>query len=205
MTTRPARRLTAAAGIAAFALLVSSCGGQDDPVAEPAPTSSSAAPTTSAPTSSSIVPVSAEDQAVAEATSLVKEYYAGIDRINADPNSDANDLRDVTANEAFDLESRTALQMKARGLTQIGNVRVLDVSPFSIDLSSDSTTNPPKYPTIVMDTCIDVSDVNVVDAEGKSVVSSTRPPQSAARIDLVQFDFGWRVNTIQSAGQPCTA
>ena len=84
-------------------------------------------------------------------------------------------------------------------------VRVLDVTPFSIDLSSDATAQPPKYPTIVMDTCIDVSEVNVVDAEGKSVVASTRPPQSAARVDVVQFDFGWRVNKIQSAGQPCEA
>lgn len=203
MTTRPARRLTAAAGIAALALLVSSCTGQDDPVAEPTP--SSAAPTTSAPTSSSVVPVSAEDQAVAEATELVTAYYAEIDRVNIDPNADANTLRDVTANEAFDLQLRTALQTKARGLTQIGNVRVLDVTPFSIDLSSDATAQPPKYPTIVMDTCIDVSEVNVVDAEGKSVVASTRPPQSAARVDVVQFDFGWRVNKIQSAGQPCEA
>ena len=203
MTTRPARRLTAAAGIAALALLISSCTGQDDPVAEPTP--SSATPTTSAPTSSSVVPVSAEDQAVAEATDLVRAYYAEIDRVNIDPNADANTLRDVTANEAFDLQLRTALQTKAKGLTQIGNVRVLDVTPFSIDLSSDSTAQPPKYPTIVMDTCIDVSEVNVVDAEGKSVVASTRPPQSAARVDVVQFDFGWRVNTIQSAGQPCEA
>jgi hypothetical protein len=203
MTTRPARRLTAAAGIAALALLVSSCTGQDDPVAEPTP--SSAAPTTSAPTSSSVVPVSAEDQAVAEATELVTAYYAEIDRVNIDPNADANTLREVTANEAFDLQLRTALQTKARGLTQIGNVRVLDVTPFSIDLSSDATAQPPKYPTIVMDTCIDVSEVNVVDAEGKSVVVSTRPPQSAARVDVVQFDFGWRVNKIQSAGQPCEA
>ena len=203
MTTRPARRLTAAAGIAALALLVSSCTGQDDPVAEPTP--SSAAPTTSAPTSSSVVPVSAEDQAVAEATDLVRAYYAEIDRVNIDPNADANTLRDVTANEAFDLQLRTALQTKARGLTQIGNVRVLEVTPFSIDLSSDATAQPPKYPTIVMDTCIDVSEVNVVDAEGKSVVASTRPPQSAARVDVVQFDFGWRVNKIQSAGQPCEA
>lgn len=201
MTTRPARRLTAAAGIAALTLLISSCSGQDDPVAEPTP--SSAAPTTSAPTSSSVVPASAEDQAVAEATDLVRAYYAEIDRVNLDPNADANTLRDVAANEAFDLQLRTALQTKARGLTQIGNVRVLEVTPFSIDLSSDSTTTPPKYPTIVMDTCIDVSGVNVVDAEGKSVVASTRPPQSAARIDVVQFDFGWRVNAIQSAGQPC--
>ena len=204
MTTRPAHRLTAAAGIAALALLVSSCTGQDDPVAEP--TTSSAAPTTSAaPTSSSVVPVSAEDQAVAEATELVTAYYAEIDRVNIDPNADANTLREVTANEAFDLQLRTALQTKARGLTQIGNVRVLDVTPFSIDLSSDATAQPPKYPTIVMDTCIDVSGVNVVDAEGKSVVAPTRPSQSAARVDVVQFDFGWRVNKIQSAGQPCEA
>lgn len=201
MTTRPARRLTAAAGIAALALLISSCSSQDDPVAEPAP--SSAAPTTSAPTTSSVVPVSAEDQAVAEATEAVSEFYAAVDRINMDRNSDPDTLHDVTTDDAYLVQVRAAVQMKARGLTQIGNARVVDATPFSIDLTTDATTNPPKYPTVIMDTCLDVSDVNVVDAEGKSAVSPTRPAQTTARLDLAHFDFGWRVTKIASTGEPC--
>jgi len=201
MTTRPARRLTAAAGIAALALLVSSCGGSDDPVAQPTP--SSAAPTTSAPTSSSVVPVSAEDQAVTEATEAVSQFYAAIDRINADRNSDPDTLHDVTTGDAYLAQVRQAVQMKARGLTQIGNGRVVDATPFSIDLTTDAGANPPKFPTVVMDACLDVGDVNVVDAEGKSVVPATRLAQTTARLNVVHFDFGWRVDKIASSGEPC--
>lgn len=202
MTTRPAHRLTAAAGIAAFALLISSCGGQDDPVAQPAP--SSAAPTTSAPTSASVVPVSAEDQAVAEATEAVEALYAAVDRINADPNSDPDpELREVSSGDAYLGQIRMAVQMKARGLTQIGNARVVDATPFSIDLMTDTAANPPKFPTVVIDACLDVSDVNVVDAEGQSVVPAERLDQTTARLDVVQFDFGWRVHQIASSGEPC--
>lgn len=201
MTTRPARRLTAAAGIAALTLLISSCSGQDDPVAQPTP--SSVAPTTSAPASSSVVPVSAEDQAVSEATEAVNAFYAAIDRLNIDSNSDTATLQEVSTGEAYLVQERSAVQMKARGLTQIGNSRVIDATPFSIDLTTDAAASPPKFPTVVMDTCLDVSGVNVVDAEGKSVVPSTRPAQTTARLELVRFDFGWRVTQIASSGEPC--
>lgn len=201
MTTRPARRLTAAAGIAALALLTSSCGGQDDPVAQPTP--SFAAPTTSAPTSPSVVPVSAEDQALAEVTKIVNEYYALLDQIGADRSADANILRDVATGEALQNAIRADVRSKAQGRVQIGNVKVLEVEPFSIDLTSDPAADPRKYETIVIDTCVDVSGVNVVDAEGKSVVLATRLPQSADRFDVVHYDFGWRITNVEYAGQPC--
>ena len=201
MSTRPARRLTAAAGIAALALLISSCGGQDDPVTQP--TQSSAAPSSSAPTSSSVVPVSAEDQAVTEATTAIGAFYATIDRVNSDRNSDTAALQEVSTSDAYLAQERAAVRLKARGLTQIGASRVVDVSPFSIDLTTDAAANSPKFPTVVMDTCLDVSDVNVVDAKGKSVVPADRLAQTTARLDVVHFDFGWRVTKIASAGEPC--
>jgi len=201
MTTRPARRLTAVAGIAALALLTSSCGGQDDPVAQPTPTS--AAPSTSAPTSSSVVPVSAEDQALADATEIVNQYYVLLDQIGEDPKADANVLRDVATGEALQNAIRADVRSKALGRVQIGKTKVVEAEPFSIDLTSDPAAEPRKYETIVMDTCVDVTDVNVVDAEGKSVVLPTRLPQSADRFDVVRYDFGWRITTVQYAGQPC--
>jgi len=201
MTTRPARRLTAVAGIAALALLTSSCGSQDDPVAQPTPTS--AAPTTSTQTSASVVPVSAEDQAVADVTEIVNRYYALTDQIGADRGADANILRDVATGDALQNAIRNDVRSKAQGRVQIGNVTVLEIEPFSIDLTSDPAADPRKYETIVIDTCIDVSSVNVVDAEGKSVVLATRLPQSADRFSVVHYDFGWRITTVEYAGQPC--
>jgi hypothetical protein len=201
MTTRPACRLTAAAGIAALALLISSCSGQDDPVAQPTP--SSTAPTSSAPTSSSIVPVSAEDQALADVTEIVNQYYARLDQVSSDRNADASILREVATGDALQGAIRNDVRSKGQGRVQIGNVKVLEIEPFSIDLTSDPTADPRKYETIVIDTCVDVSGVNVVDAEGKSVVLATRLPQSGDRFSVVHYDFGWRVTTVEYAGQPC--
>ena len=203
---RSSRRLTLAAG-AMLSLLLCSCSGQDDPVAEQTPSATtSAAPSaaaTSAPTTSSAVPLNAEDQAVLEATEAVREFRATVDRINADPNSDADTLHDVTTGDAYLEQVRMAVQSKARGLIQTGSVRVVDATPVSIDLTTDTAIKPPKFPTVVLDTCIDVSGTQVVDAEGKSAVVATRQDQVSERLHVVHFDFGWRVHQIESKGEPC--
>jgi hypothetical protein len=199
---RSSRRLTLAAG-AVLSLLLCSCSGQDDPVAEQTPSATTSAAATSAPPTSSTVPLSAEDQAVLEATEAVREFRATVDRINADPNSDADTLHDVTTGDAYLEQVRMAVQAKARGRTQTGTVRVIDATPVSIDLTTDTALKPPKYPTVVLDSCIDVSGTDVLDADGKSVVVATRQDQVNERLDVVHFDFGWRVHRIESKGEPC--
>ncbi|SHN88833.1 hypothetical protein SAMN05660350_04823, partial [Geodermatophilus obscurus] len=159
---------------------------------------SSAAPTSASPT-----PLSPEDQAVADATAMVVSYYAKLDQVNSDPNADLNSLRDVAANAALTIQERISRQTKTRGRVQIGNSRVVSSEVFSVDLSTDPAATPPRYPTVVIDTCVDVRDVNVVDSSGQSVVLATRLSQSADRLSVVQFDFGWRVNAIEYQGQPC--
>jgi hypothetical protein len=200
-----------AATVAAVSLLLSGCSEAVPSIGPPAPTTDGAtsagepsAAATSAPTSSSAVPLSAEDQALAEATEAVKALYAAMDRINADPNLDADpELREVTSGDAYMGQMRMAVQMKARGLTQIGSARVVDATPISVDLTTDTTVNPPKFPIVVIDACLDVGDVNVVDVEGGSVVPADRLDQTTARLDVVHFDFGWRVHQVASSGEPC--
>lgn len=132
------------------------------------------------------------------------QYYALLDEIGADPKPDANILRNVATGDALQEAIRADVRMKAQQRVQIGNVSVQKADPSSINLISDATREPRRYQTIVIDTCVDVTHVDVVDAKGHSVVLATRLPQSADRLDVVHYDFGWRVATLQYAGQPCT-
>jgi hypothetical protein len=203
MSTRSPRLATAAV-LTAMILVLAGCGGADGDDSTAA-ASSTPSPSRAAPTSASPTPPSPEDQAVADATAMVVSYYAKLDQVNADPNADLNSLRDVAANDALTVQERIARQTKTRGRVQIGSSRVISSEAFSVDLSTDPAATPPRYPTVVIDTCVDVREVNVVDSNGQSVVLSTRLPKSADRLSVVQFDFGWRVNTVEYQGQPCDA
>ena len=176
MSTRVTHRLPAVAGLAALVILLSSCtepGPALGPL-PPDPSSSTsagvpAAPTAgsgtstaaSAPTSAELP--SAEKQALAEATEAVTDYYTAVDRINSDPSSDPDTLQDVATGDAYLASVRLVDDMKGRGLVQTGDVRVVDVDVVSIDL----TRSPPsRYPTVVLDACLDVSAMKAIGPGG---------------------------------------
>jgi len=201
MSTRCPRLATAAA-LTAMTLVLAGCGGGDGDDSA-ATVSSTPSPSSVTPTSATPTPLSPEDQAVAEARELVAAYYATLNQIGTDPNADLNILRDVAANDARALQERIARQTRIDGRVQMGTLRMISSEVFSIDLSTDRAATPPKYPSVVLDTCIDVRDVDLVDSSGQSVVLPTRLPESGDRLHVVQFDFGWRVNAIEYQGQPC--
>jgi hypothetical protein len=151
MSPRVTRRLPAVVGLAAWALLLSSCT-EPGPALGPLPTNSSSTsagvPATStagsststaaaAPTAAELP--SAEKQALAEATEAVTDYYAAVDRIYSDPSADPDTVQDVATGDAYLASARAAVRIKGRGLVQTGSARVVDVNTVSIDL----TTLPP--------------------------------------------------------------
>ena len=74
------------------------------------------------------------------------------------------------------------------------------MNAVSIDLNN---APPSQYPTVVLDSCLDVSATDVEDTDGQSVVPADRLDRTAARLNVVHHDFGWRVHNIASAGEPC--
>lgn len=211
MTARPSHRLAVTLSVTAAVFLLSSCtepGPALGPLLPPASTapssatpgtpSSSASPSAAAPTTAELP--SAEKQALAEATGAVTDYYVAVDSINSDPSSDLDTLEDVASGDAYLTSVRLVDDMKGRGLVQTGDLRVVDVDVVSIDL----TRSPPsRYPTVVLDACLDVSATYVEDPDGKSAVLPDRLDRITARLDVVHHDFGWRVHDIASAGEPC--
>jgi hypothetical protein len=213
MSTRVTRRLPAVIGLAALALLLSSCtepGPALGPLL-PDPSSSTSAGVPAAPTvgsgtsTAAAAPTSAElpsaeKQALAEATEAVTDYYVAVDRINSDPSADPDTLQNVATGDAYLASVRAAVSRKGRGLVQTGSARVVDVNTVSIDLTN---APPSRYPTVVLDACLDVSATDVEDTDGQSVVRADRLDRTAARLDVVHHDFGWRVHNISSSGEPC--
>ncbi|MFQ1004383.1 hypothetical protein [Modestobacter sp. SSW1-42] len=212
MTPRAPRRSSVALALAAAVVLggcsepgpalgplppdPSSSASADAPATPSTGTSSSTA--VAAPTSAELP--SAEKQALAEASEAVTDYYAAVDRINGDPSGDPDALQDVATGDAYLASVRAAARIKGRGLVQTGSARVVDVHLISVDLTH---APPGRYPTVVLDTCLDVSATDVEDTDGQSVVPADRLDRTAARLNVVHHDFGWRVHTIESSGEPC--
>ena len=168
----------AAAFAAATALLLAGCTG-DDPIVLPVPD-----PTTA--------PVFATDEdALAAAEVAYGEYLRVIDQILADGGKDGDRLLEVATEDVVEFE-------------QTGFDRVLDSGHRSIGTTSFDSMELQQYDTAAVDgraivavyVCDDLSEVDVVDAEGKSVVTSER--QSRIPFE-VTFDLGSNTPLIVSS------
>ena len=94
---------------------------------------------------------------------------------------------------------------------QVGDTKIakLDVQSVNLDNTDPSAG---KVPTVQIDVCWDVSGVDVVDATGKSIVSSSRPDTGWTRLTVANYHYaanpttGWRVATGQDLKKdPCDA
>ncbi|WP_454857586.1 hypothetical protein [Promicromonospora soli] len=179
----------AATGTVLLALLFAGCTGTTSPAESREP---SEAPTTSAAPS----PTSDRDRAEAGARSAVDTYYAVLDEAASDPTVPLSSLEDALAGD-YIAAWRTELETnRGKDWTQTGTTRIVKVTTQGVDVPSDGTTA-----TVIFDTCYDVSEVDVVDGSGTSVVEASRPDRGWSRLTLTNATFaadpdaGWRVTT----------
>ncbi|GAB3769985.1 hypothetical protein GCM10027600_25540 [Nocardioides ginsengisegetis] len=98
---------------------------------------------------------------------------------------------------------------RSKGLHQVGDTRVAELTVQTVNLdNSDPAAG--KVPTVTIDVCWDVTDVDIVDATGKSVVSPGRPSTGWTRYTVANYHWaknpsnGWRIATGQDLKQtPC--
>lgn len=141
---------------------LSACGDDTkDPKADPTSTSSSPTTSTATPT------LPSESEIASEAAStILRTYFATIDSVRQDPKLPANNL-DAVASDSELLAQKNLLQSQRKSdLRQIGDTKVVDLNVQSVSLD-----DPVKA---VVDVCWDVSDVDVVDDTGKSVITPDR-------------------------------
>lgn len=190
-------------------LLVSACGsgGSNET------TSSS---TTSSPTSlSSSVPSSSTSSAVADPNSpqarsgaMVDQFFAVSSRCLFDPQKTPMTCFDSVAvgSELTDLRNELS-SAKTAYTKQIGSTRVVWAKRLKVDLTNKPKETPPTIPIVTYSVCYDVSKVNIVDYQGKSIVPPNRKPRGIVTVAVANYHYpspaGWRVAYEQSTGKTC--
>ena len=175
---------------------VSACGASDtDPPPDSAPSSSSpATPTPSAtPTapSASATPTSPSDAATADATSAVRNYFAVVDDLRSDPATGLKQLKAVATSVQLNAVETLIRRQRGEGQRQTGTTTISELKVQSANLDN-SDPDAGKVPTVVIDVCWDVSEVDVLDKSGKSIVSANRPDTGWTRYTVTNYEYAGR-------------
>lgn len=163
-------RLHLSAIVLALGLLAGGCTKSEPP--QPTPTPSSASQ--SATASPSATPTILASQAVAIARA--QDFVAMLDKLSSNPKANLDQLSTVGRGKAADKWRQIILDDRSAGHRQTGTTKLTLVSAKAG--SSDQRW--------IVTMCLDVSDVDVVDRDGKSVVSRTRPDRVRDRLTVDQ-------------------
>ena len=97
---------------------------------------------------------------------------------------------------------------EAKGCVKIGDTRIADLTVQSVTLDN-SDPKAGRVPTVMVDVCYDVTDVDIVDADGKSALSrTTAPTRGWVRHSVSNYEWetdrsgAWRVATSENLEQP---
>jgi hypothetical protein len=134
-----------------------------------------------------------------------------IDRLGQRPTIPLSELSEGAVGVQFAAERRSIKRQRRAGETQLGATHLtrLEVESINLDNSNPSAGN---VPTVQIDVCWDVAHVDVVDANGKSIVSPNRPDSGWTQLTVANYHYatdpagGWRVATGQDLKRkPCAA
>lgn len=192
----------------AVLLLVAGTSCADD---DGDPTDPRSNPPASSPSSSSPTPTSPSESATAAATATVNDYYAVRNELRRDPTQPLSRLKSVTISTELTTQQTLFKRERKQGLHQTGETKVVELQVQSVNLDN-SDPQAGKVPTVQIDVCFDVSGVDVLDADGKSVVSPERPDTGWIRYSVANYEWNsdpdgaWRVASSQDIERtPCDA
>lgn len=175
-------------------VVMTACGSDADPDSTPTP-SPSVSETGTSPSPS---PTSPEDEASASAVEAVTAYYSTVDKVRQDESSPATDLEAVAVSTQLSAQQRFLATQRSDGNRQTGDTGVVETKVQSVTLDN-SDPKAGRVPTATIDVCWDVSDVDVLDPAGKSILSSERADRGWTRLTVANYswdtdpDGSWRV------------
>lgn len=195
------RNATVTAAMLAAALVLSACNGangEDDPTPDPTPATTApptgTTPTTEPPDDTTEDPtLSPEEQDEADATAALEDYLAVLDALRRGE-GEIEDLNDVAVGTARDQWLTEMTAYRERGWTAVGGP-TRDI--LSVAVENDEA---------VAEVCTDVSDVDVVNEEGESVVAPGRPGVTVNEYVLErneETEQGWIVSDDTNQGESC--
>ena len=178
----------------------------NDPTTNPSPSPSTSASTTATPT-----PRSDSEVASEAASAVLRRYYDVRNQLRQDPAQPLTLLEDVATSTELAAQQNLFKKERKQGLHQVGTTKVAVLEVQSVNLDN-SDPKAGKVPTVQIDLCFDVSQVDVVDANGKSVISPDRPDTGWIQFLVSNYqwdtdpDGGWRVASSQDIERtPCEA
>lgn len=173
---------------------MAACGSDSD--AEPAPkANASASSPSSTPPSTAGSP---EDSAATAAEVAVADYYALTDLLLQDDTVSLDRLEEVAISTQLSAQKNFLTTERAAGTQQRGDTKIAETKVQSVSLDN-SDPKAGRVPSVTIDVCWDVSEVDVLDASGKSVVTSDRPDRGWTRLTVANYawdtdpEAGWRV------------
>lgn len=187
-----------AATFALAAITATSACTANDPKPTPSTTSSSTTTSPSTSVSSTTTAASPEQAAEDAAAKMVVRYFHDRDTGLFDPTKTTPDLfKDTTISSELIARQNTLAAAQAQKIHQVGSTQLVSTTRTKISLENDLKASPPVIPTVEFDVCYDVSKVNIVDAEGMSVVPASRKPRGIMRVGVSNYEYpsltAWRV------------
>ena len=204
-----ARHFALLATVTTVAIAMGGCASNsDDPAATPTPTSSSSSPAT---TTTSPTPQSDSEIASEAASATLRKYYDVRNDLRRNPGKPLRLLDEVAISTELAAQKNLFTKERKQGLHQTGATKIVELEVQSVNLDN-SDPKAGKVPTVQIDLCFDVSNVDVVDKNGESVISPDRPDTGWIQFLVSNYRWGtdpdgsWRVASSQDIERtPCEA
>lgn len=209
MTPRPRRATTAAASAALLLTLTAACsdnGQASDPPPSPTPTPT---PTATAEPTPSPTPATPEEQAVADVTELLDRYVRVRDRVAKNPEIPLRQLERVAIASHLGLLRNRYENARNEQRTYVGDetIEIIEITDVTLDYEEDA--HPPVVPVVALTACFDVTNLDILDADGSSIVSGDRIDRVVMQLLVANYEWpdapnaGWRVASTTNTGEPC--
>ena len=189
-------RTVAGAAAVLLALTASGCSSSSDPGSSSSPTSETAPSRTPSPSPPTPGPV---EEAQALAIALVPDYLRTIDDLYLDLSLPLDGIHQVAVAPEATAQATAIGKFRSQGYRQTGRSQLVTASAASTDLSNSPAASPsPVLPTVVVTTCVDVGEVDAIDASGSSIVPPGRPRYLIQQLTVVNPNYpdtsSWRVS-----------
>jgi len=182
-TAWPRRRAVLAA--AGAAVLLGSCTTDGDPGA--APTPSNTAPLT-APHPTAEPTMLPAEEAEERAQASVEAYLALFAEVSADPDTDLAELGQVAHGRALDWATHQISTWRQAGHIGVGAQVASEFNVTAVELDPGDSDEV-DYPSVELTACVDVSNTDIVDEDGNSVVPADR--LDWVLVDYIVWNIGW--------------
>lgn len=189
-------RTATALVVAVSTLMLTTACGPDDTIVPPTTSTSPSSSSTAAPSttpSTTTKPETTAERSLRMSGDAVVSYWAKLDALASDPKKPLSELATVARGQARSQWQRNLTLLRGANHKQVGSAVV----------EMPSATYDAKARVFNVRACVDVSKVNVVDQDGKSVVSANRQPRVRYAYQVTQSSDGFFVTQDLLQGTAC--